>query len=797
MSTILYNADALAARARNLGALNGIDFAVVTLDSASPRAYAMLEAHFYNDQTLASLVAAAATPAEIDALVPIHGGERILGGSLPGQVQVVSLAHTSADVIQFKIEPVGDYSRYRLTIHDPGFDPVFASLEFRFRPGCFSANCKPLTAYPPAEAQPSIDYLAKDYDSFRHTMIAAMMQRVPNWQASTEAQLDVVLLDLFSAAADELSNYQDRVMQEAYWPTAQKRISLRRHARLMGYYPYEGNQSSSTLALNFPGPASYTVAAWKTASCTGTFPPQPNAVTFVVSADTYIDSVFSSLELYTWSDAIPLLPKGATSAELAFSSAAGASYAEGLVTQGKIQRLLVQEWLNPATGQAGGADANKRQIVHLTKAKAFTDPLTGDALLRVHWSAADALTDTYCFVVNVNGLRVPGISLFHGNLVDVVQGTNRTLEYVPSGTPLTPGVYEYQLNAAGAVECRLPPAWPVLWTKTSNQGYDNPVSTVEVQVTDASGVTIWTEVPDQIRSEATDPNFVVETDENLRSLVRFGDGVNGAVLANDASVNISWLSGYGPDGNVGRDTITGFDASLAAEVAVGTCWNPFDVSDGAAPESADVIRRRVPEAFLYNQERAVTLADYRARAEEIAGVARAEARYMWTGSWRTVRVSIDPEGTTTLSDELRSTVESALDAVHLIGEDVEIRAPEYVPLAIVLDVCISPDAWIDDVSPEIEQAFSNGYTEDGQLAFFNPDRWTFGQSLYASQIEGVLTEIEGVEHMVSLSMARWWNQTVTSSTVMTMGPSEIVLLANDPSKLEEGTITITYHGGRQ
>lgn len=796
MSTVLYNTDALAARARNLGTQNGIDFGIVTLDPASPPAFAILEVHFYNDHTLGTLVSAASTPAEMWALVPISGGERLVGGPLSGQVHVIALTHSGPGVIQFKITPVGDYSRYTLTILEPGFDPIFATLQFRFRPGCFSANCKPLPVFSPSVVGPAIDYLAKDYDSFCHTLIAAMMQRVPNWQATTEASLDVVLLDLFSAAADELSNYQDRVMQEAYWPTAQKRISLRRHARLMDYFPYEGNQSSTVLALNFPGTTGYTVKAG-TAACTGSFPPQPDDVTFVVSADASIDPLFSGVQLYTWSDAIPSIAKGATSADLAFSSAADALNARNLVVNGKIQRLLVQEWLNPATGQAAGADPTKRQIVHLTGASANTDPVTGNAVLHVTWSDADALTDTYCFVVFVNGLRVPNISLFHGNLVDVVQGTEQEFQYVPPGTPLSPGMYAYYTNASGAFECRLPPAFPVLWTKTANQGYDAPVSTVKVKVVDASGTKHWNEQPDLIHSESSALDFVVETDENLRSLVRFGDGTNGAALANDATVVIDWLSGYGPDGNIGKNTVTGFDSTLVPDVSLGTVWNPFDVTDGAAPESADVIRRSVPEAFLYSQQRAVTLADYVARAEEIPGVARAEALYMWTGSWRTVRVSIDPEGTTTLSPALRATVESTLDAVHLIGEDVEVRAPEYVPLAIVLSICISSNTWIDDVAPVIEQAFSTGFTGDGQMAFFNPDNWTFGQALHASQVEGVLAAIPGVEHLVSISMARWWNQSVTSNEVMAMGSSEIVLVSNDPNRMEDGTITFTYQGGRQ
>ena len=92
---------------------------------------------------------------------------------------------------------------------------------------------------------------------------------------------------------------------------------------------------------------------------------------------------------------------------------------------------------------------------------------------------------------------------------------------------------------------------------------------------------------------------------------------------------------------------------LSLSAAVLRVWNPFDVTDGREPESVDKIRRNAPEAFRARQLRAVTLADYARRAEEVSGVSRAVARYAWTGSWRTVRVVIDPAGTTVLNDDLR------------------------------------------------------------------------------------------------------------------------------------------------
>lgn len=796
MSTILYNESALAARSRTLGTLNGIDFGLMTLDSATPPLFGVLELHFFNDQHLNELVIAANSPAAMWALVPVSGGDRILAGPMSGQVQVTRLVHSAPQILQVTIMPVGDYSRYTMTILQTGFDPIFGEIVFRFRPGCFSSNCSPLVNYLPSVPQPAIDYLAKDYDSFRHTVISAMMQRVPSWQPTSEASLDVVLLDLFSAAADELSNYQDRVMQEAYWATAQKRITLRRQARLMDYFIHEGQQSSTVLALNFPGPASYTVPALQKA-WTGPSLELPSTVWFSATAPTYVDGIFSNVPLYTWSDAIPSLAAGATQADLAFSSFADATTATSLITSGKITRLLIEEWLNPATGQAADRNLQKRQILNLTAAHLLTDPLTGDPVVRVTWRPEDALAFTYCFVVFVNGVRMRNVALFHGNLVDMVQGKFTEFQYLPPGAPLTPSTYNLQLNAAGAAECRLPPAFPVLWTKTTPGGLQPSVSTVHVMVTDASGTTEWEEQTDLIHSDGVaDRHFVVETDELLRTLIRFGDGTNGVALPDDATVICWWLSGYGPDGNIGQDSLVNFDATGMPNVALGTVWNPFDVTDGLAPECATVIRRRVPEAYLYNQSRAITLADYIARATEVPGVSNAAALYMWTGSWRTVRVVIDPAGTTVLSETLRAAVEQHLDAVHLIGEDVEVRAPEFVPLIIEVAVCISSDYWIDDVKPVIEQAFCNSYTEDGEPAFFNPDRWTFGQAVYASQIEGVLTKISGVEHVISIEMTRWWNQSVASHEVMLMAPEEIVLVENDPSRMERGSITFTYQGGR-
>ena len=245
------NPKALKERVSNLQdrGLNGFKFVLVTLSPEDNPVQAHLEVHFHNSHELENIANDAVRP---DEIFPVSGGERILAGSENGELKVVSITRDpdNDDVLNLTIKPVGDYSTYTLGINYQNIDPLFSEIDFKFRPGCFSIECDPdwESVLAPRD-NPVIDYLAKDYDSFKHTLITAMMQRVPGWQPSSEADLDMVLIELFSAAADELSDYQDRVMNEAYLGTARKRVSVARHARLMDYHIHQGNQASTWLAL--------------------------------------------------------------------------------------------------------------------------------------------------------------------------------------------------------------------------------------------------------------------------------------------------------------------------------------------------------------------------------------------------------------------------------------------------------------------------------------------------------------------------------------------------------------------
>jgi hypothetical protein len=451
--------------------------------------------------------------------------------------------------------------------------------------------------------------------------------------------------------------------------------------------------------------------------------------------------------------------------------------------------LLVQEELDPRTGGIAGRDPNKRQIVRLTSAGVVDDPQHPSAgIVRVTWRAEDALKWTFCFVETpvTGGPKIRNVSLFHGNLVPATSGQRVTRKF-RVGAP-GPNELPARVTPWGTL-CALPPELPLLYVDTPPDGSTPPRSTLQIDVDNDPA---WNETISLVGSTHESQDFAVETDELLRSTIRFGNGTNGKAPDRGALITATWRTGLGLDGNLGRDRLI-----KHASPDIDRVWNPFDAANGRAPELVEEVRRKAPEAYRYKQLRAVTLADYVARAEELPDVQRAAAVYQWTGSWRTVRVTIDPAGGETLTPELAARVAAHLDAVRLIGEDLEIRPPVFVPLRIVLVVCLADNVWPEDVRFEIEQELSDGWTRDGRRGLFHPDNWTFGQALHESELAGRLERVGGVEHIASIRIWRWNAATPGDGRTIEVGPNEIIQVHNDPDHMELGFIDLDLVGGRR
>lgn len=115
----------------------------------------------------------------------------------------------------------------------------------------------PPTGYPTITIPTNIDYTSKDFAGLSYSMLNYANTIMPDWNASSQGDFGVALLECFAYAGDILSYYGDRVGQEAYLPTATQRLSLLNIAQLLGYVVSNGAAAygSVTFQTTNPGPA--------------------------------------------------------------------------------------------------------------------------------------------------------------------------------------------------------------------------------------------------------------------------------------------------------------------------------------------------------------------------------------------------------------------------------------------------------------------------------------------------------------------------------------------------------------
>jgi hypothetical protein len=287
---------------------------------------------------------------------------------------------------------------------------------------------------PPQRTEPEINYLAKDYASFRQLTLDRLALVMPAWRETHVPDLGIALVELLAYAGDYLSYYQDAVATEAYLGTARERISVRRHVRLVDYLMHEGCNSRAWVTLHteddrrfdskdiyfitpFPGsPPKYTLKSWDLdvvpASSYEVFEPL-----WWNGDKISVYRAHNEIHFYTWGNCQCCLPKGATSATLVDSAPAttrggttpstpgtqpggtppsptsatpgpaggdtaiAPSYGDGPSGPMRVLQLqagdvlIFEEVIGPKTGNPADADPKHRQAVRLTKVTAAVDLL--------------------------------------------------------------------------------------------------------------------------------------------------------------------------------------------------------------------------------------------------------------------------------------------------------------------------------------------------------------------------------------------------------------------------------------
>jgi hypothetical protein len=764
------------------------------------------------------------------ANIRFDGGVRVTGIALAAEPVI------NGREIRLKVEKAGDFSWYTLSLINPadaeapapGFDICLSTVRINFKAGCLSEfDCADLHDCPPVSPpEPRLDYLAKDYDSFRRLMLDRMSQLIPGFAERSPADFTVALVETLAYVGDHLSYTQDTAATEAYLGTARRRTSLRRHARLLDYPLHDGCNARVfvTLAVDNNAEAKTVPAGTALLAAAGQGDPVrrsdlldqlplPDIEVFETLHDQVLHTAHSAIAIHDFADPAYCLPIGTTAA--AIVNAPALALAAGDV-------LILEEVLSPTTGKIADVDASHRHPIRLTAVTPGHDDLTNTDLLLINWHSEDALPFPLCVSheFEIGGALVKqAIAVARGNVVLADHGLTRpwqTLEPDTVGDGGTPALrlpYRPRLKESGIAFA---------------EPYDHDVATNDKQPLSASRVlgqeprrarpagmmlladdsslfgdqpdpteTPWTPQRDLLGSERFAREFVVETENDGSAWLRFGDNQFGATPITGQRLLARYRLGGGPRGNVGGEAISALvsdDANLM--LGVKSVRNPLPAQGGADPETLDAIRLNAPEAFR-TQERAVTIDDYARAAERHPDVQRAAARLRWTGSWYTVFMMLDRRDGKPVDAAFKATMRAFLERFRLAGYDFEFADPVHVPLDIQLQVCVASGYFAADVKAALLAAFTSGVDKHGRPGFFHPDRFTFGTPLYLSAVVATAMAVAGVASVDIRKFQRWGRSAKgeLAAGVITASPLEVLCADGDLNFPENGQISFIVEGG--
>ncbi len=684
-------------------------------------------------------------------------------------------------------------------------------------------------------AKPDIDYLAKDYLSFRQLMIDHLSVLAPNWQEESPADLGNVLLDLLAYAADYASYYQDAVASEAYLGTARLRHSVKRHARLLDYAMQEGCNArvwvhvrvkddinlrqGTKLFTQTPGMAPILdegdEATWREviASQSQIFETMHDCQLYQAHNEllVYAVSPIENQSSKTTQPAEGWLRKGST---MAFLTQQQVDKSVGFTADGVQQLvggdvLIFEEVRDPSSGLAQRKDPKRRHAVRLTKV--IRQQMGSNSCLEIEWAMADALP----FDLFVGQDRRAPFTVARGNIVLADHGRwvhHEQLPAVPTSglyrpALLVPGLthrayYDHQIARSQAVGDTIhqDPKWtlPILRVfqsvKLPTQITLSPNALLPLRYRDGvatnpdgskTGRREWTLQRDLLNSTPFAPDYIVEMEEDRRAYLRFGFDGMGKAPARGDSFTADYRVGNGAIGNIGADTIGHIVVVTGLKEKIESVRNPLPAQGGSEPERLTEVRLYAPEAFQVESERCVTEADYGLRAERFADVARAVARIRSIGSWQTVLIFVQRKENRPLDPHFRAELADSFDKYRYVGHDVAIRSPQFVPLEIVLRVYYQPGTQPGTLRQALKDRFSNGVRSNDELGFFHPDNLGFGQSVYQSQVVATAMTVPGVVRVKVTKFGRQGSAAPVAE--IQLDALEIAEVENDSNK-QHGTI---------
>ncbi|HWB84008.1 MAG TPA: baseplate J/gp47 family protein [Bryobacteraceae bacterium] len=329
------------------------------------------------------------------------------------------------------------------------------------------------------------------------------------------------------------------------------------------------------------------------------------------------------------------------------------------------------------------------------------------------------------------------------NLLSVSRGKTVTSEALGSGDATVAG-QDFVLQKS-----------PVTYISGDSVSGDGYGSTVHLFVNNVE----WSEVRSFYGQPPGAQVFVLREDENGKTHVQFGDGINGSRLpsgVNNVTATYRYGSGAAVPASGALTTLTKPVPNLSA------VRNPVPPTGGADPDSPSRIRTLAPNSVL-TFGRAVSADDYTTIAAQAPGVARARAYWSFDSArQRTVVVVYvgDTPGAVTAAQK-------ALAGAADPNRPVQVLLAS--PIRILLHVSIRRDPRF---APDPVQEAVTAALVDPDTGLFGLNRVRIGETVFRSQIYDACLRVPGVLAVHDLFFVRQVAHILLNETGARHSPGE-------------------------
>ncbi|MEM0947933.1 MAG: hypothetical protein AAGK37_11035 [Pseudomonadota bacterium] len=641
------------------------------------------------------------------------------------------------------------------------------------------------------EPGPFVDYLKRDARSFLEVMLARSEVVMPEWTLRTPGDQVSMMFEAVAASLDALSYKQEQAVANGFLSTATLRRAIEDHARLVDHHPDPGHSASAMLrfGLRDGGAERLQLTAQFAAGGTLTIPRDtlvvnPDATgiqtVFATEADLDYDPQLNDLRLAE--DAV--IEKGALSARIA----------------GDLAQRLAGRWLTIIGTDAFGAPLPSH-VVRVVEAQDLTDATA------ITWDPRRLAPASYH----------PERTLIEANTVPAHHGVPlapAASEDMAEDAPLAlwQAAMTQQLKAPEGRLAELPlPVWPI---SRISPGWPFPRARprqASAVIEAALDGRTMRQVDDLSAEDVAEPRFALRPGRaGGEALVIQGAGDGG-------EVTLSLRVGLGAIGNVGANALTqilefgpggGLNPVLPGRadrmdvlLAEITVTNALPGQGGRDPHSDERVRADAPLA----QRRALSAVAPRDYADRLSGeddIAAARAVAHDGGLQPLLQVTGLLQDEDELARAELGDVREAerfrqwaggrrfLESIRMMGLDVELVPPSFVPLDIDIAIDVEDHASADRTRRRVEAALR------GAGGLFDPDRQGLGTDVTPDAIQRAVLTVEGVKAARLLRLRRLAReaQDYARAPIMPFGEVEVAIL-DPPYGGPPGVLTVSTCGG--